>query len=162
MSMSVALSELEAALCERGDAAYVITVNDQGTPHVVLAEVTRREGVLLATVGPRTTSFAERRPHVSLAYPIREPSDYTLIIGAIATVTSTTGGTRMRLAPTRACSTDLVTLPRPPSPPVGRTACPCPSGRVRSGDTGRSWASCRARGTDWDGAELSVASSKAI
>jgi len=93
---------------------------------VVLAEVTRREGVLLATVGPRTASFAERRPHVSLAYPIREPSDYTLIIDAVATVTSTPGGTRMRLAPTRAvlhrpgdpsqatvssCGSDCVPLP---------------------------------------------------
>ena len=102
MSVSVGLNDLELALRERGDAAYVITVNDHGTPHVVLAEVTRHGGALLAAVGPRTGSFAERRPHVSLLFPMRDPSDYSLIVDATATAVSTPEGTRLHLVPTRA------------------------------------------------------------
>jgi len=129
MSMTVGLNDLEAALRERGEAAYVITVNDQGTPHVVLAEVTRSGGDLLAAVGPRTASFAERRPRVSLAYPVRNPSDYTLIVDAVATVARTSGGPRLQLAPTRAV------LHRPAGPstaPVstcGSDCIPLPLGR---------------------------------
>ena len=102
MITPVALGDLEAALRERGGTAYVVTVNDSTAPHVVLAEVVRSGTTLIADVGERTASYARSRPHVSLVYPVRHPSDYSLIVDARATVATTPAGARLHLAPTRA------------------------------------------------------------
>jgi len=100
MSIPVDLGELEAAARERGPAAYILTVNDRGTPHVVHAEVTiTREG-LVVQVGERTALYARHRPNVSLLYPCRSAADYSLIVDAVASVVATPGGSRLLLMPT--------------------------------------------------------------
>jgi hypothetical protein len=99
MSLSTPSSDLEAALRERGSAAYVITTGDGARPHVVLAEVTRQGSGFVAEVGKRTAANARRQPHVSLLFPARDPSDYSLIVDAVATVEEPD---RLRFAPTRA------------------------------------------------------------
>jgi hypothetical protein len=99
MSLPVAIKDLEAAVRERGSAVYVITTNAQARPHVVLAEVVRHEDGFVAEVGKRTAANARRQPHVSLLFPVRGPSDYSLIVDAVATVDEPT---HLRLAPTRA------------------------------------------------------------
>jgi hypothetical protein len=99
MSLAGASADLDAALRERGSAAYVITTGDEARPHVVLAEVTRQGSGFVAEVGKRTAANARRQPHVSLLFPIRDASDYSLIVDAVATVEEPD---RLRLVPTRA------------------------------------------------------------
>jgi len=102
MTIPVDLGELEAAARERGPAAYILTVNDRGTPHVVHAEVTITSEGLVVQVGERTALHARHRPNVSLLYPCRSAADYSLIVDAVASVVATPGGSRLLLMPTRA------------------------------------------------------------
>ena len=102
MSIPVPARTLEGAVDERGSAAFVLTVSDRGTPHVVNAEVVWSGGGLTAVVGAGTAHNASGRPQVSLLYPCRRPDDYSLIVDAIATVTATDDRFRLHLTPTRA------------------------------------------------------------
>ena len=120
MSIPVPLRSLDGAVAERGAAAFVLTVSDRGTPHVVHAEVTTADGGLFAVVGAGTAHNAAERPHVSVLYPCRQPDDYSLIIDAISTVAATQDGFRLHLAPTRAV------LHRPAPAPDSATS-PCAS-----------------------------------
>lgn len=115
MTIPVPLSDLEAALQDRGAAAYLVTVADDVTPHVVLADVTRSGRALMADVGARTASHALIRPHVTVLYPIRHSADYSLIVDGMATVTVSPAGARLALEPTRA----VLYRAAHGSPPVG-------------------------------------------
>ena len=86
MTIAVALGELEAAARERGPTAYILTVNERDTPHVVHAEVTIASEGLVLQVGARTVLHARHRPGVSLLYPCRTAADYSLIVDAMASV----------------------------------------------------------------------------
>jgi hypothetical protein len=44
VSIPIPLRNLDGAIAERGGAAFVLTVSDRGTPHVVHAEVIRSRG----------------------------------------------------------------------------------------------------------------------
>ena len=109
MSLSGVSADLGAA--QRGPAAYVITTDGDARPHVVLARMTRHENDFVAEVGKRTAANASRQPHVSLLFPVRDPSDYSLIVDAVATVEAPD---RLRLAPTRA----VLHRPGPASAPA--------------------------------------------
>jgi hypothetical protein len=102
MSIPVPLRNLDAAVRDRGPAAYILTVSDRGTPHVVHAEIINDAGGLVAVVGEGTAHNARSRPQISVLYPSRRPDDYSLIVDAVATVVSTSDGFRLRLAATRA------------------------------------------------------------
>jgi hypothetical protein len=111
MSLSGVSADLDAALRERGPAAYVITTDGEARPHVVLARVARHDNDFVAEVGKRTAANARRQPHVSLLFPVRDASDYSLIVDAVATVEAPD---RLRLAPTRA----VLHRPGPASAPA--------------------------------------------
>jgi len=102
MTIPVFLCDLDAAVRQRGGVAYVLTVGDGGSPHVVQADVASDAGRLVATVGARTASNARSRPSVTVLYPSRHIADYTLIVDAVATVVSTPTEAQLLLAPTRA------------------------------------------------------------
>jgi hypothetical protein len=114
------MDDLQSAVRGRGPAAYVVTVNEAGTPHVVNAEVLVAESGLVAIVGEGTARNALERPRVSLLYPCRSGADYSLIVDAVATVVADAGGRRLLLTATRAV------LERP-GPPPGPTTPPCSS-----------------------------------
>lgn len=102
MSIPMAIADLEHALRERGPAAYIITVDEGGRPHVVQVCVEwGREG-LVAEIGTRTARFAGQRPHVSLLYPSKDSTDYSLIVDGSAIVVAMPGKARLTLSPTRA------------------------------------------------------------
>jgi hypothetical protein len=71
MSIPIGLDHLGRELEERGAGGYVLTVGDDGAPHVVQAEIVREAGALEAVVGNRTAANAAKRPHVSLLWPAR-------------------------------------------------------------------------------------------
>ena len=120
MSIPVPLRTLDQAVSDRGAAAFVLTVSDRGTPHVVNAEVIRSSGSWIAVVGVSIARNAGDRPQVSLLYPCRRPDDYSLIVDAVATVAATADGFRLHLTPTRAV------LHRS-SPALDPAASPCAS-----------------------------------
>jgi hypothetical protein len=124
MSIPVALRNLDAAVGERGSAAYVLTVTERGTPHVVHAEILRDAAGLMAVVGESTARNAGSRPHVTVLYPSRRPEDYSLIVDVVATVVSTPDGVRLRLAPSRAVLHRPAPAPDPAASPCGSDCVP--------------------------------------
>src|SRR5262245_31609077 len=116
MSVPVSMAELGAALRGREPGAYVLTVSDDGRPHAVYAVTRWEHGRLTAEIGARTCANARGRPHISLLFPVRDQSDYSLIVDGVASVEETAVGPRLRLTPTRAV------LHRP-GPPAAPTAC---------------------------------------
>jgi len=124
VSIPVPLRNLHGAVAERGGSAFVLTVSDRGTPHVVHAEVIRSSDGLMAVVGAGTAHNASDRPQVSLLYPGRRPDDYSLIVDAVATVAATADGFRLRLTPTRAVLHRSAPAPDPTASPCGSDCIP--------------------------------------
>jgi len=133
MSIPVPLRQLDDALHERGSAAYVLTVSELGTPHVVHAVVTSEGDRLRATVGAHTADNAARRPRVSLLYPTRTTTDYSLIVDAVATVEVTEDGPCLLLKPTRAVLHRPAPAPDPATSPCGSDCVPLALGGLARG-----------------------------
>jgi hypothetical protein len=109
--------DLEAIVSERGGHAYVVTVSDQGTPHAVWVPVRWEGGGPVAEVGATTARNAAARPGISLLFPVRADSDYSLIVDGTAAVESGAGSPRVRLTPTK------IVLHRPGPSPDPTSAC---------------------------------------
>ena len=118
VSIPVAMERLRVALEERGPAAYVLTVSDDGRPHAVHGAVRWEDGLLVVEVGRRTAANVTARPSVSLLYPVRAADDYSLIVDGTGTVATTGDGHRLVITPTKAV------LHRPAPAPDARTL-PC-------------------------------------
>ena len=133
MSIPVPLELLRAALAERGDKAYLLTVSNDGCPHAVHETVGWEGDLLAADVGKRSAANAAARPGVSLLYPIRAGDDYSLIVDGTAMVESRAGGHRVLITPTKAVLHRPAVAPDPSSP-CGADCVPLlpPSDRDRS------------------------------
>ncbi len=116
MSIPVSLDELRAALTERGDAAYLLTVSDEARPHAVHVAVQWRGDALEIDVGSRTAVNAAARPSVSLLCPVRYAGDYSLIIDGTAALVAGPGGQRVLVRPTKAVLHRPATTPNPAAP----------------------------------------------
>jgi hypothetical protein len=75
----------------------VLTVSDDGRPHVVHAPVGWDGDRLAAEVGRRSAANATARPAVSLLFPVRDDGDYSLIVDGTAAV----DGQRLLVTPTK-------------------------------------------------------------
>ena len=102
MSIPVPLESLRAALDERGENAYLLTVADDARPHAVHVPVRWQGDVLAADVGKRSAANAAARPSVSLLYPVRVDGDDSLIVDGIAVVASQKDGHQVLITPTKA------------------------------------------------------------
>ncbi|MEV3903139.1 pyridoxamine 5'-phosphate oxidase family protein [Mycobacterium sp. NPDC050551] len=90
MSVKVDIAELSGALADYS-YAYLVTVGDDYRAHTVAVEPSLAGGVLTITgVGRRTGDNATRHPDVTLAYPPRESSGYTLIVDGRADLSGDT------------------------------------------------------------------------
>jgi hypothetical protein len=116
MSIPVSLDELRAALTERGDAGYLLTVSDDARPHAVHVAVQWRDDALEIDVGSRTAVNAAARPAVSLLCPVRYAGDYSLIIDGTAVLVAGVGGQRVLVRPTKAVLHRPATTPKPAAP----------------------------------------------
>jgi len=123
MSSPALLTQLEAAARERGPLAYVITVGEDGAPHVVQADVQVSGTLVLALVGKRTAANARSHGRVSLLFPPRHDDDRSLIIDGVAAVDATEddrgGCASPRPGP---CCTGPSPRPIRPARRAGRTA----------------------------------------
>ena len=117
MSIPVPLDRLRAALEERGGNAYVLTVSEDGRPHVVRCTARWEGDALAADVGSRSAANAAARPMVSLLYPVRFDGDYSLIVDGSAAAKSHDDGRRLVITPTKAV------LHRPAPTPDPSSAC---------------------------------------
>jgi hypothetical protein len=137
MSIPVPLDRLRAALEERGRSAYLLTVSDDGRPHVIHGSV-RWEGDALTTdVGRRSAANAATRPSVSLLYPVRSDGDYSLIVDGSAVVVRE-DGQRLLITPTKAVLHRPAPAPDPSSSPCAADCVPLlspPSGRTNDPGT---------------------------
>jgi hypothetical protein len=98
MTIPVPLDGLRAALAERGDAAYLLTVSDEARPHAVHVPVAWQGEALAVEVGKRSAANAAARPLVSLLFPVRSAGDYSLIVDGRASA----DGQRLLIAPLKA------------------------------------------------------------
>jgi hypothetical protein len=128
MSSPVAPTRLEAVVRERRSLAYVITVGEDGAPHVVNADVEVAGGALRSVVGTRTAANSRSRARISVLFPARDEADYSLIVDGVAAVDATEDDRafRLRLTPTRAVLHRPVPAPDPATSPCGSDCVPIP------------------------------------
>lgn len=81
MSIAVDLERLRAEAETRGPGAFLLTVTDDGRPHVV-AVLPERDGEAALTMSAGRTSVrnAGTRPGATLLWPPAEPGGYSLIV----------------------------------------------------------------------------------
>ena len=115
MSIPVPLDRLRAALEERDGRAYVLTVSDDGRPHVVHGAICWEGDTLSADVGGRSAANAAARPSVSLLCPVRSDGDYSLIIDGQAAVVLHENRQRLLVTPTKAVLHQPARSPDPSS-----------------------------------------------
>lgn len=101
MSVPVELSALRDAIAEHGRVAYLLTVNDDATPHVVSVEVVVDGDVLVVGTGRRTRANLERATRVTLLWPSGPDPAYSLIVDA-TTASLADDASTAALAPTAA------------------------------------------------------------
>lgn len=109
MSIPVAIDDLVAET-ERYGFAYLLTVRDDQTPHIVAVNPAWRDGRAVMEVGRGTARNARARSSVTLCFPPTADGGYTLITDGIATVEDGADGEVVSFEPTGAV------LHRPASP----------------------------------------------
>ncbi len=81
----MALERLAEETSRMGGWAYVLTVSDDGRPHVVAAVLSwSGTGELVATVGHRSLDNVSRCPGVTLLWPPAQPGGHSLIVDGSA------------------------------------------------------------------------------
>lgn len=113
MTVAVPLDRLREAVAERGAAAYLLTVGDDGRAHAVHVPVAWQGDRLVAAAGRRSAANAAARPAVSLLFAVRRDGDYSLIVDGSAAVEAGAEGARVLVSPTRAVLHRAAAAPDP-------------------------------------------------
>ncbi len=82
MSQPVDLAVLRDAITEFGPTAYLVTVNDDGTAHIVSVVLRYDGGRPVLGAGRTTRANIERHPQVTLLWPPGPDPAYSLIVDA--------------------------------------------------------------------------------
>ena len=82
MSVAVDIAALSERLAEYGERAYLVTVGDDGSPHVVSVEVVLDEALLAVRVGNRTAANLSGRAAATLLWPPPTDGVYSLLVDA--------------------------------------------------------------------------------
>jgi hypothetical protein len=85
MSIAVALSDLQEKTHEFG-WAYLLTVRDDLTPHVVAVSPSWVDDALVMSVGKGSARNATARPAVTLCFPPVDTMGFSLIVDGTASV----------------------------------------------------------------------------
>jgi len=129
MSISVELERVQAEAGERSGASFLLTVTENGRPHVVAVSPRWDDGSLVVDAGRSSVRNATDRPAVTLLWPPADPDGYSLILDGEATaIERGEEGGRVTIRPVAAvlhrpgtagesagpgCSSDCVPLLRP-------------------------------------------------
>jgi len=98
MSIAVELDALRDAIGEQAPFAYLLTVTDESTPHLVAVNPSLADEVLVCNAGKTSVHNAGTRTRVSLVWPPLDAGGYSLIVDGDAS----TGDGTVSIAPTRA------------------------------------------------------------
>jgi hypothetical protein len=115
VSIPVELADLAERMAEFGAAAYLVTTNDAGAPHVVSVAPVWQGDELRVPAGATTTANAGARPAVTLLWPGAPGADYGLIVDGTAHSSQAddddgqTNGDGLAIKPTRAVLHRLAT-----------------------------------------------------
>jgi hypothetical protein len=103
VSVSVEQQRVQDEVRRRGPGAFLLTVTDDGRPHVVAVTVDWDGASLVMAAGRSSVGNATARSGVSLLWPPSEPGGYSLIVdGEATTAGSATGGGRVSVRPVKA------------------------------------------------------------
>src|SRR3954453_17105660 len=84
MSIPVDLAALAERVDECGTVAYLVSVGDDALPHVVSVRVDWDGDVLVVGAGRRTSANVAQHPTVTLLWPDRPGTHYSLIVDGTA------------------------------------------------------------------------------
>ena len=101
MSVLVELDGLWERIGEFGNRAYLVTVTDDATPHVVSVVVDRVDDHLAVGAGRRTRANLGARPTLTLLWPPAADPAYSLVVDGTF-VADLDGGARIAIEPTSA------------------------------------------------------------
>lgn len=82
--MPVDLDALRDRIADYGTTAFLVTVNENGTAHVVSVTLRSEGGGLAAVVGRRSRANVEQNQHVTLLWPPGPDPAYSMIVDATA------------------------------------------------------------------------------
>lgn len=103
VSIPVELTDLAERIEQFGSVAYLVTVNADGSPHVVSVEIQWDDlGRLSVPVGNRSLANADESPSVTLLWPAHPGDSYGLIVDGQATGKDGDVESRLAIAPTAA------------------------------------------------------------
>lgn len=97
MSVPVDLTALRDRIAEHGDHPYLVSVNDDGSPHVTSVTVRVDGDHVVVGTGRRTRANLAARPAVALLWPPAPDPGYSLIVDVVADLLD--GADEARLAP---------------------------------------------------------------
>src|SRR5262245_37736053 len=80
MSKPTTFSQVRSGIANFGDRATLITVGDDGRPHVVTSLINADEERLTAAVGGRSRANLVSRPFVTLVWHPNHGDEYQLIV----------------------------------------------------------------------------------
>ena len=86
MSATEPPDPLQAEVEGRTGITYLLTTNDNGSPHAAIVETSWERGRLRADVGDRSEHNIDHQPLVSFVWPPEGPGGYTLFVDADAVV----------------------------------------------------------------------------
>jgi hypothetical protein len=104
MSVSVELARVQDEVGKRGAGAFLLTVSEDGRPHVVAVEVGWAGAALVMSAGRSSVRNAGARPGVSLLWPPADAGGYSLIVDgeAVAEANPAGDGGRVTIEVSRA------------------------------------------------------------
>jgi hypothetical protein len=89
VSIKVELGEVQAVAAQQMGFAYLLTVSDDATPHLVAITPAFGDGEITCDAGKTSCRNIGVRPNVSLLWPPLAREDYSLIVDGNATVDET-------------------------------------------------------------------------
>jgi hypothetical protein len=93
MSVVVDVEALADQVRQHGPAAFLISVSDDGRPHVVSVSVSVDDGLLRARVGRHSSANLRARPDLTLLWPAGPGAAYSLLVdGHVEAVLDPAGG----------------------------------------------------------------------
>ncbi len=101
MSIKVALDELPQAFDGLGATAFLLTTNDDQSPHPANVNVSFADGIFTVSAGRRSCSNCGDRPTVTLLWANKGERAMSLLVDGVAEVVSADDGV-VTVAPTSA------------------------------------------------------------
>ncbi len=102
MSVPVDLDAVCQQMRGAGPAAFLVTVSDDGRPHVVSASLVVEDGHAHTRVGRHTSANLAERPDLTLLWPAEPGADYCLLVDGRMDDTPDPDGGAIRVRPTSA------------------------------------------------------------